>query len=96
MKSAPNVPHIFTLILISVINSILYGQNVQLSDYTKGFVDTFNALPMGKLEDIEKLEQLRALEYGHRIKVVESKWDSPEVDLPGDIAIMEALLQTGH
>ncbi|MGM0541885.1 MAG: 3-deoxy-manno-octulosonate cytidylyltransferase [Pseudomonadota bacterium] len=64
--------------------------------YTKGFVDTFNALPMGKLEDIEKLEQLRALEYGHKIKVVESKWDSPEVDLPGDIAIMEALLQTGH
>ncbi|MBD3755539.1 MAG: 3-deoxy-manno-octulosonate cytidylyltransferase [Gammaproteobacteria bacterium] len=64
--------------------------------YTKRFVDTFNALPMGRLEDIEKLEQLRALEYGHKIKVVESQWDSPEVDLPGDIAIMEALLQAGH
>ncbi|GKT11545.1 MAG: 3-deoxy-manno-octulosonate cytidylyltransferase [Thiomicrorhabdus sp.] len=64
--------------------------------YTKSFVDTFNALPMGKLEDIEKLEQLRALEYGHKIKVVESKWDSPEVDLPGDIAVMEALIQAGH
>lgn len=60
--------------------------------YTKRFVETFNALPMGRLEDIEKLEQLRALEYGHKIKVVESRWDSPEVDLPGDIAIMEALL----
>ncbi len=64
--------------------------------YTKHFVDTFNSLPMGTLEDIEKLEQLRALEYGHKIKVVESKWDSPEVDLPVDIAIMEALLQAGH
>lgn len=64
--------------------------------YTKRFVDTFNALPMGRLEDIEKLEQLRALEYGHKIKVVESQWDSPEVDLPGDIAMMEALLQAGH
>lgn len=64
--------------------------------YTKRFVDTFNALPMGKLEDIEKLEQLRALEYGHKIKVVQSQYDSPEVDLPGDIAIMEALLQAGH
>ncbi|MDG6778690.1 3-deoxy-manno-octulosonate cytidylyltransferase [Thiomicrorhabdus sp. zzn3] len=60
--------------------------------YTKRFVDSFNALPMGRLEDIEKLEQLRALEYGHKIKVVESQWDSPEVDLPGDIAVMEALL----
>ena len=64
--------------------------------YTKRFVDIFNALPMGKLEDIEKLEQLRALEYGHKIKVVQSQFDSPEVDLPGDIAIMEALLQAGH
>jgi len=64
--------------------------------YTKRFVDIFNALPMGTLEDIEKLEQLRALEYGHKIKVVQSQYDSPEVDLPGDIAIMEALLQAGH
>lgn len=64
--------------------------------YTKRFVDTFNTLPMGRLEDIEKLEQLRALEFGHKIKVVESQWDSPEVDLPGDIEIMEALLNAGH
>lgn len=64
--------------------------------YTKGFVDTFNALPMGRLEDIEKLEQLRALEFGYKIKVVQSQYDSPEVDLPGDIAIMEALLQAGY
>lgn len=64
--------------------------------YTKGFVDQFNALPMGRLEDIEKLEQLRALEYGHKIKVVLSQYDSPEVDVPGDIEMMEALLLAGH
>lgn len=64
--------------------------------YTKRFVDLFNTLPMGHLEDIEKLEQLRALEFGHKIKVVESQWDSPEVDLPGDIEMMEALLNAGH
>jgi len=51
---------------------------------------------MGRLEDIEKLEQLRALEFGHKIKVVESQWDSPEVDLPGDIELMEALLNAGR
>lgn len=63
--------------------------------YTKRFVDQFNALPMGRLENIEKLEQLRALENGMPIKIVESQWDSPEVDLPGDIAIMEAHLLAG-
>lgn len=64
--------------------------------YTKRYVDLFNSLPLGRLEDIEKLEQLRSLEYGHKIKVVESQQDSPEVDLPGDIEIMEALLLAGH
>lgn len=64
--------------------------------YSKRFVDLFNTLPMGRLENIEKLEQLRALEFGHKIKVVESQWDSPEVDVPGDIDIMEALLNAGH
>lgn len=64
--------------------------------YTKRFVDQFNQLPMGKLEDIEKLEQLRALEYGYKIKVVLSQHDSPEVDVPGDIEMMEALLLSGH
>ena len=65
-------------------------------DYTKRFVDTFIALELGRLEVIEKLEQLRALEYGHKIKIVQSLQDSPEVDLPGDIEIMEALLLAGH
>ncbi len=64
--------------------------------YTKRFVDKFNALPISKLEDIEKLEQLRALENAMPIKVIETKHDSPEVDLPGDIETMEALLKTGH
>lgn len=64
--------------------------------YTKRFVDQFNALPVSQLEDIEKLEQLRALENGMPIKVIQTLYDSPEVDLPGDIEIMEALLKTGH
>jgi len=64
--------------------------------YTKRFVEQFSLLPMSRLEAIEKLEQLRALEFGHKIKVVESAWDSPEVDLPGDLEIMEALIQAGH
>jgi 3-deoxy-manno-octulosonate cytidylyltransferase (CMP-KDO synthetase) len=60
--------------------------------YTKRFIDTFNSLPLGNLEDIEKLEQLRALEYGYKIKLAISRHDSPEVDLPSDIEIMESHL----
>ena len=60
--------------------------------YTRRFLEVFRTLPVGRLEDVEKLEQLRALENGHRIKVVATDYDSPEVDLPGDIAVIEALL----
>ncbi|MDF1592630.1 MAG: 3-deoxy-manno-octulosonate cytidylyltransferase [Desulfobacterales bacterium] len=61
--------------------------------YSKRFLDTFRKLPTGSLETIEKLEQLRALENGHRIKVVLTEYDSPEVDVPADIPRIEALMK---
>lgn len=64
--------------------------------YTKGFLDLFRKLPEGRLEKIEKLEQLRALEHGHRIKVVVTPYDSPEVDLPEDVGRIEKLLRQGQ
>ena len=61
--------------------------------YRCEFLTTFSKLPIGPLEDLEKLEQLRALEYGHPIRVVITEYDSPEVDLPEDIQRIEKLLQ---
>lgn len=53
--------------------------------YTREFLECFRSLEPGRLESIEKLEQLRAMEHGHRIRVVVTPYDSPEVDLPVDI-----------
>lgn len=53
--------------------------------YTRKFLDIFKNMPTGRLENIEKLEQLRAMEYGHKIRVVLTEYDSPEVDIPEDI-----------
>jgi 3-deoxy-manno-octulosonate cytidylyltransferase (CMP-KDO synthetase) len=61
--------------------------------YRCSFLEVFLNLPTGKLEAIEKLEQLRALEYGHRVAVVVTAYDSPEVDLPSDINRIEALMK---
>jgi len=48
--------------------------------YRRDFLDVFTHLPEGKLEKLEALEQLRALEFGYKIKVVISRYDSVEVD----------------
>ncbi len=61
-----------------------------------GFLGLFASLPSGKLEEIEKLEQLRVLEYGYKIKVVITEHDSPSVDLPEDIEYIESLMAAGQ
>ncbi len=45
----------------------------------------FAELPMGQLEDIEKLEQLRALEHGIPISVWETTQRSLRIDTPEDL-----------
>ena len=58
--------------------------------YRMNFLLKFASLPMGVLESAEKLEQLRAIENGYKIKVVESSYDSIEVDRQEDIKRAEA------
>ncbi len=53
----------------------------------------FPTLPPGELERLEKLEQLRWLENGIRIRVVETQYDSVSVDTPEDVPRVEALLR---
>jgi 3-deoxy-manno-octulosonate cytidylyltransferase (CMP-KDO synthetase) len=54
--------------------------------YSRRSLARFAALPEGKLEKIEKLEQLRALENGFSIRVALSPVDSVAVDTPGDLS----------
>ena len=53
----------------------------------------FPTLPPGDLERLEQLEQLRWLENGFRIRVVETDYDAVSVDVPGDVARVEQLLR---
>jgi len=58
------------------------------------FLIEFTALPEARLESLEKLEQLRALENGFKISVSESLYDSIEVDVPSDVAAIEKFLKS--
>lgn len=52
----------------------------------------FPTLPPGELERIEQLEQLRWLENGFKIAVVETDYDAVSVDVPADVERVEKLL----
>jgi 3-deoxy-manno-octulosonate cytidylyltransferase (CMP-KDO synthetase) len=56
------------------------------------FLKAFASLPPGDLESAEKLEQLRVLENGYRIKVVETLHDSIEIDTYKDIEKAERII----
>ena len=58
--------------------------------YRVGFLQKFVHLPPGRWEAAEKLEQLRALEHGFPIHIVETDGDTLEVDTPADLARAEA------
>jgi 3-deoxy-manno-octulosonate cytidylyltransferase (CMP-KDO synthetase) len=73
-------------------NPPTYYKHLGFYAYRKGFLLTFVGLPEGEWERFEKLEQLRALEYGYAIKVVLTEHDSIEVDTPMDLQRVEALL----
>jgi len=70
-----------------------YLIHIGIYAYRYHSLEKFVKLPGSELEDKEKLEQLRALEYGMRIKVVKTTYRSYPVDIPEDLKIVENLLK---
>jgi 3-deoxy-manno-octulosonate cytidylyltransferase (CMP-KDO synthetase) len=68
------------------------ARHIGLYVYRREFLLHFAALPGTCLENLEKLEQLRALEHGYRIRVAETDLVSIGVDTPEDVARVEMLL----
>jgi 3-deoxy-manno-octulosonate cytidylyltransferase (CMP-KDO synthetase) len=74
------------------IGAPLFLKHLGFYAYRRWFLTRFTGLPTGKLERIEKLEQLRALENGFSIQVALSPGDSESVDTPEDVEKVLALL----
>lgn len=77
----------------------VHFKHVGLYVYRRDFLLAYPSLRVGPLEQAERLEQLRALENGYRIRVVETEYESLGVDTPEDLervaALLEAKLATG-
>lgn len=70
----------------------LYYKHLGVYAYTKDFLYTYRKLPVSYLENAEKLEQLRVLEAGYKIKVIETKFESCGVDTEDDLITLEKIL----
>ncbi|MDP3732670.1 MAG: 3-deoxy-manno-octulosonate cytidylyltransferase [Candidatus Omnitrophota bacterium] len=71
----------------------VYFKHIGLYGYTKDFLFIYKNLPVSYLERVERLEQLRVLEAGFRIKVIETKHDTVGVDTPEDLEKVKEYLQ---
>lgn len=68
-----------------LLEQYTFYKHIGLYGYTKDFLFTFKNLPKSNLEEAEKLEQLRALEHGYRIKTIVTKFDTISIDTPEDL-----------
>lgn len=66
-----------------------YRKHLGIYGYRKDFLLGISALPPSPLEEAERLEQLRVLENGFRIRVVDVAFDSVGVDTPEDLLDVE-------
>jgi len=73
-------------------NGALGQKHIGLYVYRRDFLLSFAQLAPTPLEQAEQLEQLRALEWGFRIKVTEVEAASIEVDTPRDLERARAQL----
>ena len=62
-----------------------YFLHVGVYAYKKDALITFTKLPQSQLEKIEKLEQLRYLENGIKIKMAETDYNNIAIDTPEDL-----------
>ncbi len=77
---------------IDISRTTIY-KHLGLYAYTKEFLFTFKNLAVSGLEKSERLEQLRVLENGFRIKVIETSLETIGVDTQEDLDKVKQILQ---
>jgi len=70
-----------------------HWKHIGLYSFRRDALLDFPTLPPGELERLEQLEQLRWLENGYRIRIIETEYDAISVDVPSDVERIEKLLR---
>jgi len=92
--SRATIPHIRESVDMPLAGK--YWRHIGIYAYRRDYLLKLVAEPPCMLENLEKLEQLRALDMGCRMKVVKTQDFGIGVDTPEDVAKAERLLQQTH
>ena len=68
-------------------------KHIGIYAFKRSFLERFVSLPRGVLEEAESLEQLRVLENGYRIKVLQTTYDGFGIDTEEDLVRAVKLLE---
>ena len=68
-------------------------KQVCIIPFRRDFLLKFNRLEPTPLERIESIDMLRILEYGYRVKMVESEYETYSVDTPEDLKRVEGKMR---
>ncbi len=93
VKDSENFALYFSRSPIPFDSTDYFWKHIGIYGYQKTFLMKFDSLKETKLEKTEKLEQLRALENGYRIKIVDTPHSILSVDKPADIIKVEKYLR---
>lgn len=70
-------------------------KHIGLYVYRKDFLLKFASMKLSSLEKTERLEQLRVLQNGYKIKVVETNYNAIAVDTPEDLEKVRSIFKSG-
>jgi len=86
------IPHVRDIPVEEWAQSTSMYRHIGLYVYRREFLFTYTSLPQLPLEKAEKLEQLRVLEHGYKMKATVTDLESISVDTPGDLEKVRALM----
>ena len=75
---------------------ISYYRAIGVYCFTKEFLKKYVEMPRGPLECSESVEQLRVIEHGYKMKVIETDYKGFGVDIPDHIQIVESIISSGR
>ncbi len=91
--SRSSIPHVRDFQQDDWLAHSRFWGHAGLYAYTRDVLKEFPRLPEGKLERVEKLEQLRLLEAGKRFLAVEIEYRPRAVDVPSDLDEVRRILE---